>query len=154
MLGLFRQMLAQPQQLPEASAQRVEVATCVLVLEMAAADGEFSDAEQRHVIDTLQRRFSLSADQVDDLIQAAHEARSHSLDLWKFTNAINSACTPAEKIEILEEVWRVIYVDGELDAHEDYLVHKLGRLLNVDHPTLIKAKLKVLAAIRQQGEST
>jgi hypothetical protein len=36
------------------------------------------------------------------------------------------------------------YTDNLLDAHEDYLVHKLARLLNLDHRELIEAKMKIL----------
>ena len=53
------------------------------------------------------------------------------------------ASSPAEKRQIIEEVWRVIYADGALDAHEDYLVHKLAKLLNLNHPQLIEAKMTV-----------
>ena len=48
-----------------------------------------------------------------------------------------------EEMEVIEEVWRVIFADGTLDGHEDYLVHKLAKLLNLTHPQLIEAKMKV-----------
>jgi hypothetical protein len=35
-------------------------------------------------------------------------------------------------------------VDGRLDKHEDYLMHKLSKLLNLYHGQLIDAKLRVL----------
>ena len=41
-------------------------------------------------------------------------------------------------------VWEIIYTDGILDKHEDYLVHKLANLLRLSHEQLIEAKLKVL----------
>jgi len=40
-------------------------------------------------------------------------------------------------------VWDVVYADGKLDKHEDYLVHKLAALLRLTHKQLIEAKLKV-----------
>jgi len=51
-------------------------------------------------------------------------------------------------MHIIEEVWRVIYADGTLEAHEDYLVHKLAKLLNLNHPQLIKMKMKAKNAGR------
>jgi uncharacterized tellurite resistance protein B-like protein len=41
-------------------------------------------------------------------------------------------------------VWRVIYADGKLDKHEDYLVKKIAHLLNLRHREMIDAKLRVL----------
>jgi uncharacterized tellurite resistance protein B-like protein len=42
----------------------------------------------------------------------------------------------------LEEIWRIVYADGELSGHEDSLVHKLSFLLGLTHKQLIDAKLK------------
>ena len=53
-----------------------------------------------------------------------------------------------EKQQIVEETWRVIYADGTLDGHEDFLVHKVSRLFNMTHGMLIDAKMRVLQEIR------
>ena len=129
-------------------ADRVRVATCVLLLEIANADEEFSDDERKHIISTLQGSFDLSEDGARELIEMSKSTREASDDIWKFTNEINKACKPAEKQEIMERIWEVIYADGTLDAHEDYLVHKLAKLLNLNHPQLINTKMKVLNKIR------
>jgi uncharacterized tellurite resistance protein B-like protein len=131
--------------------KRVHVATCVLLLEVAHADEGFSPEESAHVRQTLQRRFNLTDEDANELVEAAEEARRDSHDLWRFTSRINDACTPAEKREILREVWRVIYADGELGSHEDHLVHRMATLLNLTHPQLIEEKLAVLKELR--GES-
>ena len=41
-------------------------------------------------------------------------------------------------------VWKIAYADGRLDKHEDYLVHKLAKLLRLTHNQLIDAKLKII----------
>ncbi|HIJ64341.1 MAG TPA: TerB family tellurite resistance protein [Candidatus Hydrogenedentes bacterium] len=128
----------------EDERDRVATATCVLLLEMAGADEDFSAEEREHIMATLRKRFSLSEEDATQLIEASKAARGQSYDLWTFTNQINKACPPDEKTRIIEEIWRVVYADGTLDAHEDHLVHKFARLLNLTHPQLIDAKLKVL----------
>ena len=83
--------------------------------------------------------------------QLAAEAREElreSKDLWKFTNAINQHYEREEKIRVVELLWQIVYADGKLDRHENYLMHKLGRLLNLKHSQLIDAKLKVLESRR------
>ena len=67
-----------------------------------------------------------------------------SIDLWQFTNLVNENYSRYEKINIVEMIWKIVYADGKLDKHEDYLVHKLGKLLRLSHKELINAKLKVL----------
>jgi uncharacterized tellurite resistance protein B-like protein len=46
-------------------------------------------------------------------------------------------------------VWEIAYTDGKLDKYEDYLVHKLAKLLHLTHKQLIEAKLRV---IRGEGD--
>ena len=132
-----------------AAAQKVDLvsltlAVSILLLETARADEEFSPQERDHILSTLKVRFSLSPEEAQELIETARARREESLDLWRFTNRINQALDREEKRKVLEEVWRVIYADGTLDAHEDYLVHKLANLLNLRHSELIEAKVKVL----------
>ena len=118
------------------------------MLEAAGADNEFAPEECEHVIATLKSRFELAQTDAEELIQYSQTRRAESSDLWKFTNIINQTCSNDEKMDILREVWRVIYADGTLDGHEDYLIHKLAKLLNLNHPKLIEAKMAVLREIR------
>lgn len=128
--------------------EKVALATCVVLLEAARADTTFTETERRHVLDTIAKRFQLDSVAAEELLTEALAAREASTDLWRFTNAINKAYSPPEKIAIIEEVWRIFYSDGTLSGHEDGLAHQLRNLLNLNHPQLIEAKLKVLREIR------
>ena len=123
-------------------SERVAVATAVICLEMANADNEFSEEEQRHIPRILTAMFQLTEDEATDIMESATEEIEHSLDLWQFTNVINENFDLAGKKEIITAVWRLVYADGTLDKHEDYLMHKLSKLLNLPHNDLIDAKLK------------
>ena len=124
--------------------ERIQIATCVLMLEAATADSEYSEDERVHVMQTLRTRYKLSKDDAEELMEVARKRRDDSFDLWQFTNQININCKIDEKLEIVEEIWRVVYADGRLDGHEDYLMHKFRKLLNLTHKQLIDAKVKVL----------
>lgn len=122
--------------------QDIHVATCALLLEMATIDGEFSDAEQMSIISALKNQYNLSEEDAYALISAAREEVAKSIDLWQFTNLINQNYSEEEKIRVIETVWKVIYADGKLEKHEDYLVHQLAKLLRLTHSQLIEAKMK------------
>jgi uncharacterized tellurite resistance protein B-like protein len=126
----------------------IQLATCVILVEAARADNDFTQEERDHIVGALQARFGLSTEEAEDLIEQATIEGQASSDLWKFTNTINQTFSNEEKKEVVEEVWRVVYSDEELDGHEDHLMHKLQKLLNLNHPTLIEAKMKVLEEIR------
>lgn len=148
MLKKFRRVLetdAAPDQDP---AERVRVATSVILLEVANVDEEFTDEERNHLLETIRSRFDMDAAEADELLETARAARDGSVDLWQFTHSINEHCTIPEKIRIIEEVWRMICADGMLDAYEDHLVRRLSFLLNLTHAQLIDAKLKVFDEFR------
>lgn len=149
MIGRIRELLAAPKPVDTTTDEEwLRIAVCVLLMEVAKSDDEFQENEREHIVETLVRRFELAEEDAHELMDMAHERRLASSDLWKFTNAINQRCTPTEKLGIMEEIWRVIYADGTLDAHEDYLAHKFARLLNLNHPQLIETKLRVLDETR------
>jgi uncharacterized tellurite resistance protein B-like protein len=122
----------------------IRIAACALFLEMAEADGEFSSEERESILSILHTEYDLSRDDAALLIEASRKAREQSTDLWHFTNLINQNYSTEEKIRIIELVWKIIFSDHKLDAHEDYLVHKLANLLRLQHKQLIEAKLRAL----------
>jgi uncharacterized tellurite resistance protein B-like protein len=121
----------------------IRIATCALLLEMSHIDGEFSTMERERITSILKRNFDLSDEHAITLLEASNEELKGSVDLWQFTNLINQNYSIEEKIQVVEMVWDVVYADGKLDKHEDYLIHKLATLLRLTHKQLIEAKLRV-----------
>ena len=122
----------------------LRIATCALFLEIANIDDEFSDEERESILSIIQTEYSLSEDHALELARRAMKELEGSIDLWGFTNLINENYTEDEKLRVVELLWRVIYADGKLDKHEDYLVHKVAKLLRLSHKQMIAAKMKVI----------
>ncbi len=120
------------------------VAACALFVEMASIDETFTQAEMDTILSILKEKYGLSREHADALIAEADKARDESVDLWQFARRINENYSNEEKIEIIETLWRIVYVDGKMDKYEHYLMHKLATLLRLSHEQLIDAKLKVL----------
>lgn len=121
----------------------VRVATCALLLEMAHIDECFTDAEMENILSILQHRYGLDAEQIDVLVEEAEQERRQSVDYWKFARRINDHYSTGEKLEIIEMLWRIVYVDGKMDKYEHQLINTLSNLLRLTHEQLIDAKLKV-----------
>ena len=123
-------------------ATRIRVATCAILVEMANSDDDFTDDERIHIIDVLKGRFSLTEGEAEELIGVAERELDKSVDLYRFTNTIKENFSENERVEVLEEIWRVVYTDGKLSGREDTLAHKLSFLLGLTHKQMIDAKLK------------
>ena len=126
------------------SSRRIQVATAVILLEVANSDEDFSESEKNSIMDILKDNFELDDGEVAELIEASDEERKGSVDMWHFANIINENYTEEEKQKVMENIWRVIYADGRLDKYEDHIVHKLATILHVSHKRMIEAKLKHL----------
>ncbi len=141
---LFKKVKTGPDAADHAPQHDLQVAVCALFVEMAKIDGTFSDDELAQVIAILKDKYDLAAEHAQALIAEANVQLEQSVDMWQFARLINENYTPAEKVNIIETLWRIVYVDGKLDRYEDYLMHKLANLLRLTHQQLIDAKLKVL----------
>jgi len=122
----------------------VRIATCALFLEMARIDEKFTAEEMDTVLSILKVKYGLSREHADALVAEADKELEDSVDLWQFARLINANYSIEEKIEVIETLWRMVYVDGKMDEYEHYLMNKLKNLLRLSHDQLIGAKLKVL----------
>ena len=140
-----------PEAEEDKSSHEVRTATCALLLEMSSIDGEFSESEKKRIIAILKNDYELQDEHVTALIDASNKELENSIDLWRFASLINKNYSAEEKVRIIEMIWSVAYADGNLDKHEDYLVHKLAKLLRLTHKQLIDAKLTAKRAGSIQG---
>ena len=77
----------------------------------------------------LERRFALSRDEAVELLSDAESASAESTQLFEFTRVIGRSFAHEERIELVEMICEVIYADGELHAHEDSLLRRIGELI-------------------------
>ncbi len=124
--------------------KRIQIAACSLLIEMAGIDNQFSEDERDRIIAIIKKEFDMSSQTAEELMDLAKLELKGSVDLWQFTNMINESYKMEDKARLMEMVWRVIYADGKLDKHEDYLVKKMAKLLHIRHSEMIDAKIKVL----------
>jgi len=124
------------------SERSVSIACCALLLEMAHADSEFSQSERDKIISILQTNFDIAQSDANELLKLSEIERKESLDLWQFTNLINQTYSHEAKVKVAETLWQVIYTDGKVDKHEEYLMRKLTFLLDIDHQDMIAAKFR------------
>jgi uncharacterized tellurite resistance protein B-like protein len=149
MIDMIKQFFAngsQPDQGGEGggSGHDLRVATCALFLEIGRIDETFTPEELETLLSILKERYGLSEENADALIEEADRELENAVDYWQFAHLINKNYSVEEKIEIVETLWRIVFVDGKMDRYEHYLMGKLGRLLRLTHDQLIGAKMRVL----------
>ncbi len=127
------------------AGDRLALAACALLLELAHADDEFTEEERRHIEDTLTHHFAMSAEAVRELIRLADEERRRAVDLYQFTRLITASYDEGQRLLLAEIMWRLVYADGSLARHESYLMRKLSNLLELRPGYLAEARARALS---------
>lgn len=141
--NLFDTLLAPAAQRSEAEqAHFLQLATAVLLVEVMRADPALGVAERRAVVAALRQKFALSEEEIAELVALAEETARSANDFHQFTSALNDGFGQEQKIRIVENMWRVAFADGDLDAHENHLISKVAGLLHVTHGEYIAAKMR------------
>jgi len=116
-------------------------AVSVLLVAAARADGVFAPEEARTVARQVSRHFDLSPEDTAELVvEAAGEER---LDLFPITRWLCENLTRDQRADVLKLMWRVVLSDGKLEAHEDLIMRRAARMLDVAHRDLVALKLAV-----------
>ena len=130
-----------------AEAERaVRLAAAVLLVEVMRAEPGNTPAERAAVMTALRDRFSFADDELDHLLELAQAESEHAWDYYRFTSVLNERFSQAQKIALVEAMWRVAYADTHLDANENHVIGKLAELLHVTHGEYIGAKMRAKEA--------
>ncbi|MBW3554019.1 MAG: TerB family tellurite resistance protein [Gemmatimonadetes bacterium] len=112
--------------------RRVHIAACALLLELAHADDEFSEAERMHIEAVLRRHFELDEATALELMELAEVERAAPGGLQKFTRLIREGYDRGQKTLLAEIMWGVILSDGEIARHEAYMLRQITTLLDLE----------------------
>jgi uncharacterized tellurite resistance protein B-like protein len=143
----FHQFIEPGSRQTEAESERaLQIATAVLLVEMMRTDDRIADEERAAISVALRQQFNLDAVQFDALIALAEQEADRANDYYRFTSLINRTCDAAQKIRIVENLWRVALADGHLDAYELHLMRKIADLLYIGHADYVAAKQRAREA--------
>ena len=125
------------------AARELELATAVLLIEVARADFSEDEIEIHAVADLLVRHLKLPARDVHQLVEQAQREADHAASLQSFTRQLHEELGNEDKFRIVEMLWQVALADATLDKHEDHLIRKIAGLLYISHSDLIRIRNRV-----------
>jgi uncharacterized tellurite resistance protein B-like protein len=127
---------------PRATEHALRLATAVMLVEVMRADNSFHDAERQAVLAALRDKFQLADDEAQRLAELAETTAEVSSDLFAFTSHIDERFDMAQKVRMIEQMWRVAYADGHLSDHERHLLWRVSDLLHVPHGAYVHARMR------------
>ena len=121
------------------------LAATALLIHVISLDGEPSEVEKRKLHSLLESRFELDPGTADQLIAAATLVEGEAVDLYHFTSVIMRSVDEEGRLRIIEMMWELVYVDGEVSEFEDNVVWRAADLLGVSSRDRIDLKHRVAA---------
>ncbi len=121
------------------------LAAAVLLLEVARADHDHSEAERATLRAGLVRNFGVTEATVDALLEQATARATDSVSLHDFVQTLNRTMEQDDKRELLGLLWDVAHADGRVDPYEEHLLRLLADLLHLSHADFIRGKLSAAA---------
>lgn len=128
---------------PGEHGHAIELATAVLLAEVARADRSIEDGELSDLVALLSRHLHLSEDEAYELAGSGISEAEAAISLHAFTRSLHTSLSESDKLEVVELLWRVALADGVLDAEEDYTVRKIADLLYARRADIIRLRNKV-----------
>ncbi|MEC7611166.1 MAG: TerB family tellurite resistance protein [Pseudomonadota bacterium] len=125
----------------------------VLMLEVAKSDFEESEAEIQTLTAWLENQdLGLKSQDVGQLLDSARNEQAGSAGLFEYTRRACERMSMEERVELVEQLWRIAYADGVIDKYEEAAIRKASELLYVSHSDFIRAKFAAKAASQREAD--
>lgn len=124
----------------ESPQRALQLATAALLLEVARADFHLAADERRAIANAIQQMFDLSAPETAELVALAESEMEDATCLYEFTRLVNDHFDYAQKLSVIENMWRVAFVDLDKDKYEEHLIRRVCDLIHVSHKDFVRLR--------------
>ncbi|MAC68802.1 MAG: hypothetical protein CMP84_01065 [Gammaproteobacteria bacterium] len=139
--AFFEEKLANESEPENQLVSRADLACAALLIEVINSDNELDERETEEFLVLLQSSLQIPEEDLNDIMRLAEREARQATSLYEFTRLINDEYEYAEKVKLVENMWRVAFSDQQLDKYEEALIRKVADLLYVSHQDFIKTKL-------------
>lgn len=134
---------------PLAQAERPPLdktlAAAALMVQVMAADGKIRPEEEAKMSMVLKEHYNVSEKEVVELAKAARSVQDEAVDLYGFTSLLKREMNEEERLGLVEDLWEMVYADGELHEFEDNVVWRVAELIGIQSRQRMELKQRVLA---------
>lgn len=136
---------------PGHSFAELQVAAAALLVEAAEMDANFGEAERRKITDLVRARFELTEAEAESLLEIAGDKVANASQLYSFTRVVKDNFDHAERVELMEMLWEVVYADGALHHLEASLMRRVAGLIYVPDRESGEARKRALSKLGLDG---
>ena len=120
------------------------LAAAALMVHVIAADGEITPEEEQRLEQVLRNHYSVTDAEALALANAAKLAQSDAVDMYRFTSILKTEMQEDERRALIEDLWEMVYADGEVHEFEDNVVWRVAELIGIQSRERMVLKQRVL----------
>ena len=120
--------------------RHLEEAVAVLVHEARRADYEEGSGESQVAVAALADLFALDAKEAAALLAHGREKAQQLSSFYAPLTVIKREYGLAERVRLIEHLWRITFAEGGLSLYEDHYVRKIAHLLHVPNTDSMMAR--------------
>ena len=127
---------------------------CGIMVEAALADGKVDEIEINKISNILVEKFDATVSEVDLIVEKCLKEIDEPKSLYSFTSKFNKLFSEEKKYLLIETLWEILLIDGEVHDFESNLIRRLAGLLYISDVSCGNAKKKALLKLNHSRTCT
>ena len=128
----------------EPSSRDLQIATGVLLLNIAGADNDYAPEEVQGIYAMMEDQFNITDQETLSILEEADKLRQEKGRMDEFINAVNKHFSEEQRQLILAMIWKVVIADEMIENYEQRFASELRQCLQLSREQAEVAKQMAL----------
>lgn len=124
----------------EDKPKNLELISLCLAFEVANADNNIDEREQKLFLEKIKETVDLSVLTDKEIFDVIKEESLNSISFYDMIKDINNSLNKDEKINVLKLLWEIAYADDILDVEEEKIIRRSAEMLGIKPSIVLQTK--------------
>ena len=124
----------------EDKPKNLELISLCLAFEVANADNNIDEREQKLFLEKIKETVDLSVLTDKEIFDVIKEESLNSISFYDIIKDINNSLNKDEKINVLKLLWEIAYADDILDVEEEKIIRRSAEMLGIKPSIVLQTK--------------
>lgn len=124
----------------EDKPKNLELISLCLAFEVANADNNIDEREQKLFLEKIKETVDLSVLTDKEIFDVIKEESQNSISFYDIIKDINNSLNKDEKINVLKLLWEIAYADDILDVEEEKIIRRSAEMLGIKPSIVLQTK--------------
>tara|TARA_A100001388_G_scaffold127791_1_gene94667 strand:+ start:933 stop:1358 length:426 start_codon:yes stop_codon:yes gene_type:complete len=124
----------------EDKPKNLELISLCLAFEVANADNNIDEREQKIFLEKIKEAIDLSVLSDKEIFDVIKEESHNRISFYDLIKDINNSLNKDEKINVIKLMWEIAYADDILDVEEEKIIRRSAEMLGIKPSIVLQTK--------------